>query len=170
MALASVARLVGSSSHTLKGHWFDSPSGHRPRLWVRSPVRACMTRQPVDLSFSLSSSLPLCPPPPSPLSKSNEKWLRVRMKRDASRKLCNSVLCDFWNGSTYCLLHCGDWHIYIWFSSNKMYLGHSCLKLPLFRSHFTELSRGELFYKLIEALYESAFHGQIFTEWKLACN
>ena len=37
-----VAQLVGVSSCTSKGFWFDPRSGHIPRLRVRSPVGACM--------------------------------------------------------------------------------------------------------------------------------
>ena len=31
-----VAQLVAASSHKLKGHGFNSQSGHMPRLWVKS--------------------------------------------------------------------------------------------------------------------------------------
>ena len=40
-ALAGVAQLVGVSSPKLKGHGFDTWSGHMPRLWVLAQVRVC---------------------------------------------------------------------------------------------------------------------------------
>ena len=67
-ALASVAQLVGASSHKPKGHRFNSKSGYVPRLWVWFPVKACtggwggatnrcFFHIDVSLSLSLSSSL-----------------------------------------------------------------------------------------------------------------
>ena len=41
-ALASVGQLVGMSSSALKGHRFNSQSGHIPRQWIQSPVGAHM--------------------------------------------------------------------------------------------------------------------------------
>ena len=42
-ALAGVAQLGGMSSCELKGHGFDSQSGHMPKLQVRYPLGACAT-------------------------------------------------------------------------------------------------------------------------------
>ena len=42
-ALAGMVQVVGeSSSFRPKGHRFDPWSGHMPRLWVQSPVGACL--------------------------------------------------------------------------------------------------------------------------------
>ena len=61
-ALASVAQLVGASSREPKSHWFDSQSGHIPRLQVRSPVRArAGDSRSMFPSLSLSLSLPPFP-------------------------------------------------------------------------------------------------------------
>ena len=49
-----VAQLVGVSSYTPRGCRFDSRSGHRPRLWVWSPVRVC-TRYNWSMFLSYSS-------------------------------------------------------------------------------------------------------------------
>ena len=62
LALASMAQLVGASSHKPKGHEFDSHSGHIPRLQVWPLVGVCergsplMFLSPIDVSFP---SLPL---------------------------------------------------------------------------------------------------------------
>ena len=57
--MASVAQLVGASSHKSKGHGFDSWSGHMPKLWVWSPVRACTRGNTSVFSPSFLPSLPL---------------------------------------------------------------------------------------------------------------
>ena len=57
--LASMAQVVGALSHRPKGHKFNSQSGHMPRLWVQSPVRAHITgNQSMFLSLSLLSPFP----------------------------------------------------------------------------------------------------------------
>ena len=43
----------------VKGHWFDSQSGHTPGLQVQSPLGACMRKQPINVS--LPPFLPLFP-------------------------------------------------------------------------------------------------------------
>ena len=53
-----VSELVGALSHTLKGCGCDSHSGHRPRLWVQSPVGACMGGNQ-SMLLSLPFPLPL---------------------------------------------------------------------------------------------------------------
>ena len=61
MGPASVAPLVGASSHAPKGHRFHSWSGHTPRLQVWFPVEACAGGKPMDVSLtSMFLSLPLC--------------------------------------------------------------------------------------------------------------
>ena len=60
-ALTGVAQLVGHLPESKRSQ-FDSQSGHRPGLQVRSPVGAC-TRNNRSMFLSLSLSLP------SPLSK-----------------------------------------------------------------------------------------------------
>ena len=68
-----VAQLVGALSHTPKVCGFSSRSGHIPRLWVQSPVRAYRRGSQstfLSYSFSLSLSLSLSlsvslPPSPS---------------------------------------------------------------------------------------------------------
>ena len=55
LALAAVAHLVRASSYgRLKGHGFDSRSGHMLGLQVRSPIRSTYKRQLVDVSLPLS--------------------------------------------------------------------------------------------------------------------
>ena len=53
-SLASVAQLVGESSHGLKSRGFDSQSGHMLRLWVWSLVRVHTYRKTTNLCFSLT--------------------------------------------------------------------------------------------------------------------
>ena len=51
-----VAQLVEASSCAPKGCRIDPQSGHKPKLWVWSPVRACM-RGNQSMFLSLPSSL-----------------------------------------------------------------------------------------------------------------
>ena len=72
-ALASVAQLVAVLPSKWKGYRYNSQSGHMPRLWVQSLVRACTKgNQEMFLShivsLSLSLSLSLILPPSFPLS------------------------------------------------------------------------------------------------------
>ena len=78
-ALASVAQLVGASSHRLKVRGFNSQSAHTPRVWVGSLVRVRTRKQSMDVSLSVSVSLPL--PLPLSLSKNNEKMSLGEKKR-----------------------------------------------------------------------------------------
>ena len=48
LALAGVVQLVGAWSRKPQGCGFDFQSGHRPRLWVWSPVGLCIRRQPLS--------------------------------------------------------------------------------------------------------------------------
>ena len=73
-ALASVAQLVGESSHRPKGCRLDSQSGHIPKMWVPSPVWVVTVRQPIDVSLSHQSISSLsAPSPTSFLCENNEK-------------------------------------------------------------------------------------------------
>ena len=54
IALASVAHLVGASSHRLKACEFGSQSGCMPGLWVQSLARAHARRQLINVSPSPS--------------------------------------------------------------------------------------------------------------------
>ena len=84
-ALAGVAQLLGASSCKPKGHRFHSWSGHRSRLWVKSPFRARM--RGTQLVF-LSPSLSL----PSPLSKINKHVLGWGLKKWEWSQWCNLIL------------------------------------------------------------------------------
>ena len=68
-ALAGVAQLVGASSCEPKGRGFNPWSGHTPRLWVRSPVRAHTRGNQSMFPTHVEGSLPPFP------SKINERVL-----------------------------------------------------------------------------------------------
>ena len=65
-------QLVGASSLRLKGHGFDSQSGHIPGLQV--DPWTCTYEKATNVSLSHQCfSLSLSPSPPAPFFKSNEK-------------------------------------------------------------------------------------------------
>ena len=93
-ALASVAQLVGASSHTQKGHGFDSWSGHMPRLWVQSSIGACTAGNPsMFLSHTGNSSLSL---PPLPLSL--KSMVEISSGKDKKKKKKERSLSYSWGG------------------------------------------------------------------------
>ena len=67
---STVVQLVGALSQGPKGHEFNSWSGHVPRLWVWSQLRAHRRKQLIDISLSHWCFFPS--PTPS-LSQRNEK-------------------------------------------------------------------------------------------------
>ena len=73
-ALAIVAQVVGASSHDLKGHEFDSWSGHIPRLQVRSLVG-----EPMEGDQSMFFCC--IDVPPSLSLKTMKKCPQVRIKK-----------------------------------------------------------------------------------------
>ena len=56
--MAGVAQLVGASSRTPGSLRFNSPSGHMPRLWVWSPIEACMQGSQSMFLSQINVSLP----------------------------------------------------------------------------------------------------------------
>lgn len=69
-ALMAVAQLVGIPCHRLKGHGFDTQSGHIPRFWF-VPGQCVWRRQPLSVSLSYPC-FSLSPSFLSPLSEINE--------------------------------------------------------------------------------------------------
>ena len=75
----------------LKGHLFDSQSGHMPGLWVWSLVRGC-TGGNWSLFLShiyvslINVFLSLAPPPSSSLSKINKHILEWGLKKERLKK------------------------------------------------------------------------------------
>ena len=68
------AQVVGALSHTPKGFRSDSPSGHMPRLWVRTQVRVhTRGKQPIDVSLF---------PPPSLYPQ-----VRIKLKRGGLKQM-----------------------------------------------------------------------------------
>ena len=57
-ALTSVIQFVGASPTRLKGHRFNSQSGHIPRMQVRSLVKGCMRKQLINVSHIDASLSP----------------------------------------------------------------------------------------------------------------
>ena len=94
-----MAQLVGvlSLSHRLKGHRFDSWSGHIPRLQVRSLVGMHMRRQSIDasltsmfLSFSQSNEKMSSGEDKTQINKVHKAHL------DGCHVLLNSWLLEHW--------------------------------------------------------------------------
>ena len=89
-----MAQFVGSLPYKLKGHKFESQSGHMPVLWVRSPVGVhargsqLMFLSHINVSLSLSLSPPT-PPRRLPLSL---KSMSTCLGEDLKNYILNSII------------------------------------------------------------------------------
>ena len=93
VALAGVAQLVGESSCTLKGCWFDSRSGYIPKLQVQGMHgRQLINVSHIDGFFSLSLSLS---PSPSPLRKKFEVYMTKIRLSNIIPFMCKLPTCWF---------------------------------------------------------------------------
>ena len=115
VAQAGVARLVGASSHKVKGCEFDSQSRHIPRLQhIQVTTNWCFSHQ----CLSLSTSLPLCLKPIS-MSLAEDK-----KRRSLCSQLVQTVKSFFFSLTN---ILCGTWK---WLTS-KM-LPYISQPLPLY--------------------------------------
>ena len=85
--LTSVAQMDGHHPRKAKNRWFDSWSGHMPRLRVQFPVGACRRDNPSMFFYHIEVSLPALSPLPLPSKNKSIK----KFKTNKNNK--NYILC-----------------------------------------------------------------------------
>ena len=107
-ALASVAHLIGASSHNPKGRGFDSQSGHMPSLHGLSPVGAGRRGNWSHLCLFLSLS-----PQPLPLSlkkKKEKEMTSVRIKIVWRKDVWGGRICQYFSRHIQVSSFIVGWH------------------------------------------------------------